>query len=67
MTNPAKTPDSKDERAERLAAALRENLKRRKAQAKGRAGESGSESPENPEEGLSGPVPAGPGTDRGAG
>ena len=34
MTNPAKTPDSKDERAERLAAALRENLKRRKAQAR---------------------------------
>jgi hypothetical protein len=34
MTNPAKTPETKDERAERLAAALRENLKRRKAQAR---------------------------------
>ena len=34
MTAPAKTPDSRDERAERLAAALRENLKRRKAQAR---------------------------------
>lgn len=31
MTAPAKTPPTKDERAERLAAALRENLKRRKA------------------------------------
>jgi len=30
----AKTPEAKDERAERLAAALRENLKRRKAQAR---------------------------------
>ena len=34
MTASLKTPDSKDERAERLAAALRENLKRRKAQAR---------------------------------
>jgi hypothetical protein len=34
MTASAKTPPSKDERAERLAAALRENLKRRKAQAR---------------------------------
>ena len=34
MTNPAKTPSPKDDRAERLAAALRENLKRRKAQAR---------------------------------
>ena len=32
MTAPAKPVDSKDARAERLAAALRENLKRRKAQ-----------------------------------
>ena len=34
MTAPAKPADSKDARAERLAAALRENLKRRKAQAR---------------------------------
>jgi hypothetical protein len=34
MTASAKTPDSQDARAERLAAALRENLKRRKAQAR---------------------------------
>ena len=34
MTASAKTPESKDTRAERLAAALRENLKRRKAQAR---------------------------------
>jgi hypothetical protein len=34
MTASAKTPEPKDERAERLAAALRENLKRRKAQAR---------------------------------
>jgi hypothetical protein len=34
MTAAAKSPDSKDDRAERLAAALRENLKRRKAQAR---------------------------------
>jgi hypothetical protein len=34
MTSPAKPADSKDARAERLAAALRENLKRRKAQAR---------------------------------
>jgi hypothetical protein len=34
MASPAKPAESKDERAERLAAALRENLKRRKAQAR---------------------------------
>jgi len=51
----------RSDRADRLRAALRENLKRRKAQAKGRAGESGPESPGNPEEGPSGPLPAGPG------
>lgn len=34
MSAPAKSTDAKDERAERLAAALRENLKRRKAQAR---------------------------------
>lgn len=38
MTAPAKPADSKDARAERLAAALRENLKRRKAQARSQAG-----------------------------
>ncbi len=31
--------DARDRRAERLAAALKENLKRRKAQARGRAAE----------------------------
>jgi hypothetical protein len=34
MTAPSKPVPEKDERAERLAAALRENLKRRKAQAR---------------------------------
>jgi hypothetical protein len=37
MSPPAKPADSKDARAERLAAALRENLKRRKAQARSQA------------------------------
>jgi hypothetical protein len=37
MTAPAKPAGSKDARAERLAAALRENLKRRKAQARSQA------------------------------
>ncbi len=37
MNRPAKPADSKDARAERLAAALRENLKRRKAQARSQA------------------------------
>jgi hypothetical protein len=36
MAETGKTPDQK--RAERLKAALRENLKRRKAQARGRSG-----------------------------
>lgn len=34
MNTPSKPVPQKDERAERLAAALRENLKRRKAQAR---------------------------------
>ncbi|MEI7874788.1 MAG: hypothetical protein WCK95_21850 [Alphaproteobacteria bacterium] len=34
MNSPPKSTPSGDERAERLAAALRENLKRRKAQAR---------------------------------
>ena len=34
MAAPSKSVPEKDERAERLAAALRENLKRRKAQAR---------------------------------
>ena len=34
MNTPTKPADAKDTRAERLAAALRENLKRRKAQAR---------------------------------
>lgn len=37
MTASAKSPAPKDDRAERLAAALRENLKRRKAQAREQA------------------------------
>ena len=36
---PDRPPDAEASRAERLAAALRENLKRRKAQAKGRVAE----------------------------
>jgi len=43
MTASAKTPEPKDERAERLAAALRENLKRRKAQARSRAATSNAD------------------------
>jgi len=34
MARPAKSTEPKDPRAERLAAALRQNLKRRKAQAR---------------------------------
>ncbi len=34
MNSPSKPVPQKDERTERLAAALRENLKRRKAQAR---------------------------------
>jgi hypothetical protein len=42
----------RERRAERLAAALKENLKRRKAQARGRAGEEAPKPrPEPPEEG----------------
>ena len=41
MTAPAKPADSKDARAERLAAALRENLKRRKAQSRADATQQG--------------------------
>ena len=37
MNAPAKQPESKDARAARLAAALRENLKRRKVQARSQA------------------------------
>jgi hypothetical protein len=37
MVGPSRTPSDKDERDERLAAALRENLKRRKAQARTQA------------------------------
>jgi hypothetical protein len=37
MNAPPKPADDKDPRAERLAAALRENLKRRKAQARSKA------------------------------
>jgi hypothetical protein len=37
MTAPSKPVPQKDERAQRLAAALRENLKRRKAQARAKA------------------------------
>jgi hypothetical protein len=50
--NDAKTPMTREER---LAARLRENLKRRKAQARamGSASESESESPDSPETGLS--------------
>ena len=44
----AKPPDrSKDARAGRLAAALKENLKRRKVQARGRAAGDESAAPDN--------------------
>ena len=48
MNPPAKPADSRDARAERLAAALRENLKRRKAQARSQA--SGREQTEDTED-----------------
>ncbi|WP_197423818.1 hypothetical protein [Novosphingobium sp. CCH12-A3] len=50
--NDAKTPMTREER---LAARLRENLKRRKAQARAMGSASGSEaeSPDSPETGLS--------------
>ena len=38
MKGPSKSVPQEDARAERLAAALRENLKRRKAQARAQAG-----------------------------
>ena len=38
MTPPSKPVPQKDERTERLAAALRENLRRRKAQARAKQG-----------------------------
>jgi hypothetical protein len=41
--------DQRDRRAERLAAALKENLKRRKAQARGRAADDAAPSEELPE------------------
>jgi hypothetical protein len=46
MTASAKTPEPKDDRAERLAAALRENLKRRKAQARAKQSSGGAEKEE---------------------
>jgi hypothetical protein len=45
-----KTPPAKDARAERLAAALKANLKRRKAQARGREEAGGDNPPEDPDE-----------------
>jgi hypothetical protein len=57
---------ARSDRADRLRAALRENLKRRKVQAKGRAQEARPESPENHESGPSGPAPAGLGPGKGA-
>ncbi len=54
-------------RTDRLRAALRENLKRRKVQAKGRAREPGPESAENPGREPSAPPPAGPGPGKAAG
>jgi len=44
-TDDTRTPDPAAARAERLAAALRENLKRRKAQAKGRGAEEQAAAP----------------------
>jgi hypothetical protein len=41
--------DHRDRRAERLAAALKENLKRRKAQARGRAADEAAPADEVPE------------------
>ena len=51
---PAKDTRAQDQQARRLAAALRENLKRRKQQARGRAAEphDGVESPGQPDASL---------------
>jgi len=64
MTERGKSGPPQSDRAGRLRTALRENLKRRKAQAKGRAQESGPESPENPGQG---PSLAGPGSGKSTG
>ncbi|WGD30152.1 hypothetical protein AncyloWKF20_20770 [Ancylobacter sp. WKF20] len=53
------SPPDDAERAARLAAALRENLKRRKAQSKGRAASPGADAA--PGEGAAEPVLAGEG------
>ncbi len=47
-TGRSRQPPAADERAERLAAALRENLRRRKAQARARAGATQPPSPAEP-------------------
>ena len=55
-TDPGKTaekPNSKEERAERLAAQLRANLKKRKAQSRDRAGKEASVSQDDGESGQS--------------
>ncbi|MCB4771830.1 hypothetical protein LGR54_24775 [Ancylobacter sp. Lp-2] len=52
-----------EERARRLAAALRENLKRRKAQARGRDAAPSSSAPATPTEAPSPQSPAGDGED----
>ena len=49
----------RDARAQRLQAALRENLKRRKAQARGRGGQDGQVAPGEPGQGVARPVTQG--------
>jgi hypothetical protein len=49
MTGPSKAVPEKDDRNERLAAALRENLRRRKAQARAKQGaKSEAQPPKSP-------------------
>jgi hypothetical protein len=50
MVGPSRTPPDKDDRDARLAAALRENLKRRKAQARVQASTLQEKNKQPPEE-----------------
>jgi hypothetical protein len=54
MSEHRKPPSKQAARAERLAAALRENLKRRKAQARERAAKADAAKKSNPDSDMSG-------------
>jgi hypothetical protein len=54
MSDDRKQSRKQTDRAARLAAALRENLKRRKAQARGRAAKPDAEEKSNPDSDMNG-------------